>query len=280
VTDVRLFLQGNSMACRLDGSHERIIRTISGLVTFLPSLVVHNRRSKFATQTATMVYSSVVLADQFIDNLRVGAAIKSELARAYISAFENDIDPALRLAQGFSDPAALLLPATMFDYAGRMCRGRSGCERLTSALHSLLEAGHAEFRAETSGQALHACEKVGACSAEVILQAACIDHQQVDPTDAKAINLLGSIMNIVDDIQDWPADLQKGLKTMVTIADDPTTGEQIGYRRCCRLFSELDNVTLRNRMNNYRSAIGLWWLRNSFVGRTLTWSDFTLVRGP
>jgi len=272
-----MFLHKRALGSQLDEDNEGIIRTIGGLVDFLPRVAAAGRRGEFATDTATMVYSSVVIADQLIDSLGATASTKSELAWAYTKAFELDMEPALRLSRMFPDPAAVLFPAAMFEYAGTACERRPGFKRVTSTLQSLLRAGYAEFAAETPEQTLRASEEVGAVSSSLILQSACVDHSEVDPKDSKAIALLGSIMNIVDDIHDWPVDLQRGAKTVVTTAADPATGEELGYERCCQLFGGLRKLASECRLNNFRGAIGWWWLRNALLNKTASQSDFRLI---
>jgi hypothetical protein len=254
-----------SRHCLLPDGGDQMVVAACGALTWQVADLSGGRPTPLETG---LLYGGIALADRWVDVRAHDGSMRKTLADQVMAiAIEG------RRPEEAQEPAGALMFAQidlMLSLVHARSVSRPGWPRLKSALESLLSAGHREFQSSDMQAALAAAEDVGAASGLVLLQVAHLEGAAPSPEDERTAMMLGAILNILDDLLDWPEDLQSRTCTVVTAAPSVEEGEAFGYDRCVQLYRELEEQAQPRQLGAIRNVIATWWLRMSMKRRTIS----------
>jgi hypothetical protein len=208
---------------------------------------------------ACAVYSAITMVDAWIDSGNKPLEYKKkyiQLVHDFLifDSIESDSDVIL-----LDSHRILLL------YAREKLYGRQGWPVFSKDFSRLVSAGNKEFSSDKPQTCLRATLLIGAYSAAAIYNSIFIDLPPAKNRMIKIdIMLLGSIMNIIDDIFDYSDDIKSNRKTFVTESPTIYGGQDLGYHTCILLWNQLAKLKFQKHKLAMQNTMAIWWLRNRF----------------
>jgi len=225
-----------------------------------------------SVDNACAVYSAITMVDAWIDSGNKTLEYKKkyiQLVHDYL--IFNSIETASGISLLDSHKILLL-------YAREKLYGRQGWPVFSRDFSRLVSAGNKEFSSDNPQTCLRAALLIGAYSAAAIYNSIFIDFQPAKNRKIKIdIMLLGSIMNIIDDIFDYSDDIKSHRKTFVTESPTIYDGQDMGYRRCISLWNQLAKMKFQKQKLAMQNTMAIWWLRNQFNSGDFKFSELLQI---